>query len=580
MNMQDAALTPAGWQAVCVLARRRLFVLFANLVTFCLLLAILARLLAQDGFSILDGAVLVLAAFVLPWTVMGFWNAALGLWLCHGRTDGLAATFPAWNPKSQTPLFEKTAIVMTIRNETPQRAFRRLQIVADSLVQAGQGHTFEIFVLSDSDHPDICAAEETAFAALQKSLSQGTASHYRRRTVNNGFKAGNLRDFCENEGRAFTFMLVLDADSVMTGEAIVRLVRIMQGNPKLGILQSLAVGTPTTSGFTRLFQFGMRQGMRPYTMGAAWWSADCGPFWGHNAVVRIAPFRVHCALPLLRGKPILSHDQIEAVLMRRAGYEVRVLPVEDGSYEDNPPDGIAFTQREMRWCQGNLQYLSLLTMPGLAFLGRLQLAWAIFMFLGLPASTLLLILAPFMALTAQQDFAQSGLALFYCAFLLLFVFPKLAGLADILLSRTQRNRYGGFLPLLMGAGVEIVFSFLLGAITSFHLTRFMLALLFRRPVLWQVQRRDAAALSSREVVNFGLAPTLFGLALWVLMANVSWTLLFWSLPLTLGYVVAIPFLWLTASPGFGRMLRHWQLAAIPEDRDPPAEIRALLISDI
>src|SRR5690606_2670589 len=124
--------------------------------------------------------------------------------------------------------------------------------------------------------------------------------------------------------------------------AVLRLVRVMQAQPQVGILQTLAVGLPSRSAFTRLFQFGMRHGMRAHTLGAAWWQADSGPYWGHNAILRLEAYRRHCRLPRLPGRPplggfILSHDQAEAVLMRRAGYEVRVLPLEDGSYEENPP---------------------------------------------------------------------------------------------------------------------------------------------------------------------------------------------------------------------------------------------------
>src|SRR5207249_6375301 len=134
----------------------------------------------------------------------------------------------------------------------------------------------------------------------------------------------------ERWGHLHDFAVTLDADSFMTAEAILRLVRVMQADPKLGIVQGLVVGLPSTSAFARIFQFGMRLSMRSYTIGSAWWQGDCGPYWGHNAIVRIAPLVAHCQLPVLaegalvKGH-VLSHDQIEAVLMRRAGYAVRVL---------------------------------------------------------------------------------------------------------------------------------------------------------------------------------------------------------------------------------------------------------------
>ena len=183
---------------------------------------------------------------------------------------------------------------------------------------------------------------------------------YRRRTVNTGYKAGNIRDFCERWGSRYDLAVTLDADSFMTADAILRLVRIMQVDSRLGILQGLIVGLPSTSLFARIFQFGMRFGMRSYTVGSAWWQADCGPYWGHNAALRLQPFFQHCVLPVLKDakeeRHILSHDQIEAALMRSAGYQVRVLAREDMGWEENPPTLLEFMRRDLRWCQGNMQY--------------------------------------------------------------------------------------------------------------------------------------------------------------------------------------------------------------------------------
>ena len=166
--------------------------------------------------------------------------------------------------------------------------------------------------------------------------------------------------------------------------------RIIQADPKLGILQGLVVGLPSTSAFARLFQFGLRLGLRSWTIGAAWWQADCGPYWGHNAVIRIAPFVTHCRIPVLPGDGVLdghvlSHDQIEAAFMRRAGFDVRVLPEEDLGWEQNPPTLIEFLRRDQRWCQGNLQYWPFIKMPGLKPVSRFQLFFAMLMFLASPA---------------------------------------------------------------------------------------------------------------------------------------------------------------------------------------------------
>jgi membrane glycosyltransferase len=275
----------------------------------------------------------------LPWTVVGFWNSSIGFLVGLFARDPLAVVLPIGERASMTdPITSSTAVVLCIRNETPTRLERNLEAMMQSLAATGFGQQLHVYVLSDTDHELIAQQEQQCFAAMTTRWTDRLALTYRRRTDNKGYKAGNIADFCARWGHLHDFVVTLDADSFMTGRAILRLVRIMQANPSLGILQGLVVGLPSTSGFTRLFQFGMRLGMRPYTMGSAWWQADCGPYWGHNAAIRIKPFIEHCELPRLpdhKGAPrhILSHDQVEAVLMRRAGYEVRVIPQEDESWE-------------------------------------------------------------------------------------------------------------------------------------------------------------------------------------------------------------------------------------------------------
>jgi membrane glycosyltransferase len=471
---------------------------------------------------------------------------------------------------------------MTLRNEDPARAFARLRAVRTSIEETGEGARFAYFILSDTSSPEVAAAEEAAVAAWRREVADPERIVYRRRADNSGYKAGNVRDFCERWGRGYDLMLPLDADSLMAGEAVVRLVRIMQAHPRVGILQSLVVGTPARSAFARIFQFGMRHGMRAYTMGSAWWIGECGPFWGHNALVRITPFAEHCHLPVLPGGPplgghVLSHDQVEATLMRRAGYEVRILPEEGGSWEDNPPTLFEFSRRDLRWCQGNMQYLKLLDLPGLKPMSRFQLAWAVLMFLGVPAMTLMIALAP-LKFFDGEDLATfpAGLAIgLYVTFLLMYLSPKLAGLADVLLTEGGVRRYGGTAGFLASAVIEIVFSFLLGAVTTFRITLFMIGLLFGRSVIWSGQARDAHGISWATAVRELWQPFLFGCLVCGALAWLSPEALLWSLPLTLGYLVAVPFAVATASPALGKVLARFGLCAIPEELDLPPEIRAV-----
>ncbi|MCB1484428.1 MAG: glucans biosynthesis glucosyltransferase MdoH [Hyphomicrobiaceae bacterium] len=577
--------TPAGLQANAKLARRRLGLLVAWLAIWATLGGWFASIVSSGGWTLIDGVLLICFLVGTPWAVLGLCNAAIGLWLRHGARDGLAETAPFLSltrEQACEPLRIRTAVLMTVRNEDPERALRRLQTVKQSLDATGEGGNFAYFVLSDTQLPDVAAREEAAVARWQAAEGGGGQIVYRRRAHNTGFKAGNVRDFCETYGRDFELMLPLDADSLMTGDAIVELVRIMQAHRKIGILQSLVVGMPSSSPFARLFQFGMRFGMRSYTMGQAWWVGDCGPFWGHNALVRIAPFTEHCGLPLLPGAPplgghVLSHDQVEATLMRRAGFEVRVMPIERGSYEENPPDVLEFIHRDVRWCQGNMQYLKLLGTPGLHPVSRFQLVWAILMFIGVPAWTVMIALSPFAAHEAMQqaDFPATSAKALYVTYLLIYLTPKLAGLLDAALTKGEVARFGGALRFWSGGVMEIVFSFLQGAITTIRTSIFMAGLLFGKSIVWSGQNRDAKGVGWATAARALWPQTLFGILVMSALYAVSPPTLLWSLPLTAGYILAIPFAVITANPKLGRFMQRHRIAAIPEEIAPVPEIVAV-----
>lgn len=584
MTSPDSDTTPAGLQPRATLFRRRLFVGALNIGVYAALLWWLSSILAVSGWSVIDMAIFACFAVAAPWGVLGVCNALIGVWLLHGGPDARDAAAPfAKAGDGDAPVRARTAVLMTIRNEDPARAFARIAAVKASVDATGQGAAFGYFVLSDTDDDAVAAAEAAAFAAWRGAATASSSQlHYRRRTSNEGFKAGNVRDFCERWGADYEFMLPLDADSLMDGPTILRMARICEAYPRLGILQSLVVGAPSRSAFARIFQFGMRHGMRPYTMGSAWWAGDCGPFWGHNAFVRIKPFVEHCHLPVLPGGPplggqIMSHDQVEAVLMRRAGFEVRVLPEEVGSWEENPPTLLEFTRRDLRWCQGNMQYFRLLGLKGIQPMSRFQLIWAISMFIGLPAWTAIIALSVIKPLDGEPTAlfpAASALGL-YGVFMLFYLAPKLAGFADIALTRGAVARYGGGLRFAAGALTELLFSFLISAATTLRTSLFMIGLLFGRAVVWNGQARDAHALSWGTAAR-GLWPqTAFGFALLAFAWPLAPGLILWSAPLTLGYFLAIPFAVATADPRFGAWLARVGLCAIPEEIDTPAIIAAL-----
>jgi len=314
------------------------------------------KALAPAGYDLFDVALLICCALILPWAVIGFWNAAIGLVIMRKAVDPVAAVFPgAAAVASDMPITSSVAILVCIRNEPPPRVVRNLAPMVEGLERAGVADRFHLYILSDTTDLRTGMDEERQFAKLALAWRGRIAVTYRRRAENTGFKAGNIRQFCERYGPLHDFAVVLDADSVMPASAVLRLVRVMQSEPMLGILQALVVGLPVMSAFARIFQFGMRLGMRSWTIGSAWWQSDCGPYWGHNAAIRLAAFTTHCKLPVLPGgRDVLSHDQVEAALMRRGGYDVRVLPEEDLGWEENPPTLLEFIRRDLRWCQGNM----------------------------------------------------------------------------------------------------------------------------------------------------------------------------------------------------------------------------------
>jgi membrane glycosyltransferase len=568
-----------------MLARRRWIAALLNLGTLAALLWATAWILSAGGWTVAEGVFLAAIALAAPWTVLGVWNGLFGLWMLHGPRDRDAAMAPHMTAGADdAPLRLRVAVLMTIRNESAARSVARMRLIKSSLDRTGAGAAFDYFVLSDTSLAEVAAEEEAEMAAWRDAEPDDAARiFYRRRLDNAGFKAGNLREFCARWGDGYETMLVLDADSLMDGPTILRMARIMQAHPRIGILQSLIVAIPADSAFARCFQFGMRAAMRAYTPGYAWWSGDCGPFWGHNAMVRIAPFATACHLPVLPGKPpfggpILSHDQVEAALMRKAGYEVRVMPDESGSWEGNPPTLGQFAQRDLRWCQGNLQYIRLLGLPGLKPASRFQLLWAILMFAGIPAWTLAIAALPFVAHAASvtPGFPAAAAASLYLAFLVMVLTPKLAGWADAALTPGAIARHGGAARFVAGIVTEIVFGLMLWAVSSFHTTLFIVGFAFGRSTGWGSQARDAHAMPWRASLAQFLPETVFGIAVGAALFAIAPPLLAWSLPLIAGQILAAPLAVATADPRLGAWMRRAGICAIPEDLDPPPEVAAAL----
>lgn len=575
----DETASPLGNMAdAAALRRRRRVFLALNVVTIAALFAGMAYLLALGGLYFLEGLMLFAYAATLPWLSIGFWNGVIGFTIAFRAKNAAAYVNPAVSrEQAGASINSRVAIVMAIRHEQVDAFVARLEGMHQDIAQSGYAAYFNFHVLSDSADADIADAEEAAIADWRRRAPKSVAIHYRRRTDNTGFKAGNIEEFCDRCRDDYDFFIPLDADSRMTADAILRLVRIMEASPEIGILQGLVVGEASDALFTRIFQFGMRHGMRSYTLGAAWWQGDCGPFWGHNAVIRMRPFQQHCKMPVLSGKGplsgyVLSHDQLEAAMMRKAGYEVRVLAEEDGSFEMNPPNLIEFIKRESRWCQGNMQYLKVLGMPGLQLTSRLQLVLAILMYVNAPAWILFITVGATMAIATTQ-FGAIPLALGLGQFAIVMAFnlmPKIMGVAQSLSCNRSSRSYGGRLRIAAGAVVEFAFSMLIAPCVAVAVSLCCLGLLFGSRIRWPAQRRQSAYLGFVEASRTLWPQTLYGLTLTAILAVFApWALIFGVLivgPLTF----AIPLASLSTLTGVGRWTKTAGLFNVPEEVLPPA----------
>ena len=567
---------------------RRSIVLLLNLATIAALGYGLFRILSPGGIDVFEAVMLLGFLLAMPWTVLGFWNAIIGLMLQHGPGNPARSIYPFYQRGEHSrprALSFRTALTLFLRNEDPQPALTRLTAMAESLKATGLERHFRFFVLSDTSDAAIATAEVAGFEHFVETVGLDGESRpiYRRRLLNTGYKAGNVHDFLDEYGGDYDFFLPLDSDSVMSGDAIIRLVAAMEARAEIGIMQSLVVGMPATSGFARMFQFGMRHGMRTFTMGAAWWNADCGPYWGHNALIRTAAFQAHCRLPVLPGSPplgghVLSHDQLEAAYMRRGGYEVRVLPIETQSFEANPPTFPDFAKRDLRWCQGNMQYWRFLFGPGLKLLSRFQVLQAILMYVAPPAWIAATFAAAWKSVSAGFDpaYLQLGLSLFAIVFFM-SIAPKLAGMLDVCLTRGAVRSYGGPLRFGFSAIVEILASMLMAPIIAVYVSVFLLGLPFGRCVTWSGQNRDRLGVSFPSALKAMGLQTTIGIALAViLLFGAGATALLWTLPIVAGLCLAIPFTMLTASERFGLWTTHFGLFAVPEEGRMPRILSPLV----
>jgi membrane glycosyltransferase len=540
--------------------------------------------LKVGGVTILEAMVLGLFVLLFAWIAFSFMSNLAGFFVLLFRMrDPLGI-----DPKAPLPsIGSANAMLLPTYNEDPYRIMARLRAIWESVEETGCGRQFNWFILSDTTDPSIWIAEEKCFLQLRSDL--GTGIFYRHRSRNTARKSGNVEDWVKRFGAGYDHMIILDADSLMTGDTIVRLAAAMERHPAVALIQTLPVVVNARTLFARLQQFAGRLYGPSIAAGIAWWHASEGNYWGHNAIIRVPAFARDAGLPELQGrKPfgghILSHDFVEAALMKRGGWDIRMAPALGGSFEECPPSLLDFAARDRRWCQGNLQHLAVLPARRLNWVSRLHLLTGIGAYLTAPLWLIFLVLGILISLQAQfvrPEYFPKGFSLFptwpaqdpvlaawvFLGTMGLLLLPKLFAYMLLLTQTESRKQFGGGLRALIGILIETVLSGLIAPVMMIFQSIAVGEILLGRDAGWQVQRRNDGEVPRRETIRKYALPTLIGVVMAVSAYAVSLPLLLWMAPVIAGLVLAIPIAMLSSTAGPD--LHRSTLFNTPEQTAPP-----------
>jgi membrane glycosyltransferase len=567
---------------VAELDGRRWLYLALVLSTTAAATARLWAILRIDGIDDLEIALLVLFGILFTWTASAFWLACVGAHVCWRG----AARTPLARPMPGEPIRSRTAIVMPIHNEEVARSFAGLAAVHESVEASSALGEFDFYILSDSTDPAHWVAEEIEWDRLRRAAGPEARLFYRHRPRNIGRKTGNIRDFCTNWGGLYDYMVVLDADSLMTGETLVTLARLMDANPRTALIQVSPQPVGRDSLFARIQQFASSVYGPIYTAGLAHLQGPDGNYWGHNAIIRVQPFMQHCGLPALPGRAplggeILSHDFVEAALLRRAGWDVRLAPELGGSYEEVPSNLIDYLKRDRRWCQGNLQHMRLLLAQGLRMPSRLHFAVGIMSYVSSPLWLAMLVVSAFEAYRLEHSGAVTYIGkypvlawpishtLALIALVLvtagLLYGPKLLALALLGRDRERRRAHGGIGKAAYSVFLESLFATLLAPVTMLTHSWFVATILLGGSTSWGGQPRGDRRLSVGAALGAFGPHTIFGLAATALAYLYIPGSFWWFVPLLAGLALAVPMAWVTSSAAAGRWLRRRGRFLVPSE---------------
>jgi membrane glycosyltransferase len=532
----------------------------------------------------------------LQGTMIFFFTVSLG-WIAFSAGSVVAGASKRRDPipppdAGDTSL---TALVMPIYNEDPTRTTAALQAMGEALRRIDAHRTFEIVILSDSTLADSWIRESLSVDRLRNALREIMPVWYRRRWQNTARKSGNLEDFVTRWGGRYDYMIVLDADSLIDAPTLQTLARRMHMDPKLGMLQTSPQLIGAKTFFGRLQQFAACVYGPVITRGLAAWSGDSGNYWGHNAIIRVSAFAHHCGLPKLEGrKPfggfIMSHDFVEAALMRRAGYKIRMATDCGGSWEESPPSLIDVAVRDRRWAQGNLQHMKIIGAAGLRLVSRMHLGVGIMSYLSSPLWLVMLGIGFALAVQSHlirpeyfsHDFqlfptwprfdVEIMMALFWFSMIVLLI-PKTLGLIRALFSTRIRRGAGGVIGVGASVLVETILSALYAPILMMVQSRHVVEIFLGRDSGWKPQRRDSGSTSWIDAWRYHRRHMFLSVATSVVVYFISPPLLAWLSPALLGLFLAVPLSRLSGSEFFGGLLAKFALLRTPEEFDIPALVQ-------
>ncbi|MEM7619677.1 MAG: glucans biosynthesis glucosyltransferase MdoH [Pseudomonadota bacterium] len=571
----------------------RLFVFGGTFFLTLFLIDAFYHMLSLGGMTLLQYALLFFFCLNIFWLSLCFMTGLTGfLVYCLKIPDTIIKCVDIDDIAS---IKGRTAILIPTYNENPEQIFGTALAVDASLKKLGFQNNFDIFILSDTTNPDIWVQEEAAFSGAQEHFKYGRTLHYRRRRKNIAKKAGNIGEWCDNWHARYDYMVIFDADSLMTGEAIATLANAMDRYDDMALIQSVPQCINRNTLFARLQQFSGQAYGRLMASGLSFWHRGDGNFWGHNAVLRVKAFYENAGLPTLSGSPpfgglILSHDFVEAAFLRRAGWRVSMIPNLKGSYEESPRSLLDYAQRDRRWCQGNLQHSRLLLARGLYWLSRIHLIMGIMAYLSTLFWAIFLTIGIMISLQAhfgEKDYFGDEVALFptwprqdseYAVGLLiltaaLLLLPKLFGYITIMLNKAQRQDFGGGLALTLSVLLETLISALLAPVMMMLQSKAIYDIISGKDSGWKPQTRNDGSMPVVDILRAHASHMIVGLLLAILCYIISINLLLWMSPLLLGLLLSGPLSLLTSYRALGGLARRCKLFLIPEEQLEPEIVK-------